>query len=100
MSDVQTGITSILEERGKVYGDYGTQNRLRADMMSLIKQSHKIKNNREMFLEHQYMIFDIINKLSRIAVSPDHIDSWADVEGYAKLIKEELLNNGKHDANK
>jgi len=28
-------------------------------------------------------IWDVVNKLSRLAVTPDHIDTWHDISVYA-----------------
>lgn len=35
-------------------------------------------------------ISKIVMKLSRIAVTPDHVDSWADIAGYAQLERDRL----------
>ena len=32
----------------------------------------------------------IMNKLARLLETPDHIDSWRDIEGYARLVREDL----------
>ena len=32
----------------------------------------------------------IVMKLSRLAISPDHVDSWTDIAGYARLVEIQL----------
>ena len=32
----------------------------------------------------------ILNKLTRIVKTPTHLDSWKDIEGYARLVREYL----------
>jgi len=83
-------IDETLEQRGSVYGDYDGGCRLRVDIMNLIRNRHKAVNGKAMPLIYEEYIRDIVNKLSRLATSPNHIDTWHDIAGYAKLTEEIL----------
>ena len=81
-------INDTLSEREAIYGDYSSGVKLREDIMTLIKTEFKNSHGgQEMQLVHQGYIFDIVTKLRRIAVSPDHLDSWHDLQGYARLVE-------------
>ncbi len=79
-------VDSVLEERNEVYGDYSGGCQFRVTIMKVIRRRYKEVNNRDMSLIEEHILFDIVNKLSRLAVSPFHKDSWMDFQGYAKLI--------------
>ena len=53
-------------------------------------------NKIQMLPLHEHYIRDIVNKLSRIAVTPNHIDSWRDISGYAALIADVLEKEKNH----
>ena len=78
-------VEETLKERGAAYGDYATGVDARAKMLAVMEAVHKQENGVEMSDLHKGMIWDILNKLCRIAVTPDHIDSWHDIQGYANL---------------
>ena len=67
---------------------------IKSNIAERYRQVHRI----EMSPFDTVCIFDIVNKLSRIAVTPEHIDSWKDVVGYATRILEML--EGDENANK
>lgn len=83
-------IEDTLAQRGAVYGDYKGGSELRAYIMEIITNRHKKVNGYEMSKLHQIYIFDIVNKLSRLSTTPDHLDTWHDIVGYAKLVEETL----------
>ena len=89
-------INKILKERGNNYGDYKGGSQFRVNIMNLIKQRHIDANNKPLDPLYEVYIFDIINKLSRLAATPTHLDSWVDIAGYATLISKEV----KKDADK
>lgn len=96
MSGSQVDLT--LAERGNNYGDYKGGVRLRTAMMKLILVRYKTIHGHEMDDQDADYIRDIVNKLSRLAATPDHIDSWHDIQGYAKLA--ETIHKENQDANK
>ena len=90
-------IQETLDERGTNYGSYEVGTQLRADIMELIKQSYRTNNNSEMPAFYQVAILDIVNKLSRLAATPNHLDSYHDISGYATLVENYLkkTNTGR-----
>lgn len=59
-------------------------------MLELILERHVQANGHEMDPFYQMMITDLVNKISRLAVSPDHMDTIHDIGGYAILYEEVL----------
>ena len=83
-------IEDTLKERGDVYGDYEGGSELRASIMDIIEARHFMVNGKGMSKLHSIYIFDIVNKLSRLSVTPTHKDTWHDIAGYAKLVEDTL----------
>jgi hypothetical protein len=83
MSDVN----DTLKQRGEVYGDYKGGSALRAIIMDAIESRYEATHGKPMELIHKAYIYDIVNKLSRLAVTPDHEDTWLDIAGYATLVR-------------
>ena len=82
-----------IKERAEIYGEYRKGCTVRVKILNIIKDSyyyHHGNNMPELYLEYFH---DIINKLSRLAVTPDHKDSWHDIAGYATRI-EEFIEEG------
>lgn len=88
-------VNNTLEERGKVYGDYKGGIEFRTSMKHLIYARFKEVRGRDMTITEQEYFSDTIMKLSRLAVSPTHVDSWHDLAGYAILMEEALDDNSK-----
>lgn len=114
---MQKELETTLKERKSDYGDYRGGSALRAHLMSIIKDRHKAVHRSTMAPLYEIYIFDIVNKISRLAVSPTHEDSWLDIQGYSKRALEaireekarckevesdylERLKKDKKDANK
>lgn len=85
-----SSVKETLESRGETYGDYKGGSEFRAIMMKAVNDRFQQVHGHKMPGVEQIYIFDIINKLSRLAVTPNHIDSWHDIQGYAKLVEEAL----------
>lgn len=83
-------VNETLKERGAVYGDYKGGSEFRADVMQLITHRYAEINCKLLDALHMVYIYDIVNKLSRLAATPDHIDTWHDIAGYATLVEEAL----------
>ena len=81
-------VDETLKERGANYGDYLSGVQDRAAIMNTLIQAHSKAHQSIMSAEAQGMLWDIVNKLCRLAITPDHIDSWHDIQGYAKLAEE------------
>jgi hypothetical protein len=90
-----TTTDQVLEERGNVYGDFYEGIELEANLLEAIKGRYQKHHGESMHPIHATYISKIVMKLSRLAVSPDHIDSWTDIAGYARLVELRLkeINN-------
>jgi len=53
--------------------------------MDAIKDRHQEVHGRVMPILDEARLYDIVLKLTRLAVSPRHLDSWHDLVGYATL---------------
>ena len=84
-------IKSTQESRQSIYGDYKGGARLRAQIMeSILERYNKIHGPCRMPVLLESYIWDVVNKLTRIAVTPTHIDSWHDLSSYANLVEKAL----------
>jgi hypothetical protein len=69
--------TDILDERGKDYGD-PVVNHARIAELWTAYLGHDVT-------AHQVAICFILAKISRLAQSPGHLDSYVDIDGYARI---------------
>ena len=89
-------INKILQERGDNYGDFITQAYLSQQLKALVVKGENWGDMRPFQAEAMSMI---IHKIARIINGdPDYVDSWRDVEGYAKLVAD-ILESHKTDPN-
>jgi hypothetical protein len=87
-------VDSILGNRGPIYGDYTDQIELRNSLMMLMAEAHYAHSGKVLGpAEHQYL-WDILNKLTRVAATPNHLDTWQDIAGYATLIVKSINKRG------
>ena len=78
----------VLKERASVYGDFTDGSTLEAALIELLEFNH-MRQHKKALTELERIFFSkIIMKLSRLSVTPDHIDSWTDIAGYARLIEQ------------
>lgn len=77
-----TGMMNILDEakaavadRGKNYGDVYTNHERIATMWTVLL-GHEVK-------AEQVAMMMVALKLARLVETPDHMDSWVDIAGYA-----------------
>lgn len=94
MSTKESKLDKTLSQRGPIYGPYGDQIKVRRDLLEVMKKAYKKQNGKRMPKVYREYIWDLVNKMSRIATSPNHIDSWHDIQGYAKLVENDLVNTG------
>ena len=83
-------LDEILEDRGLIYGDFGEGIKTEVAIMSLIETRYSEFHGKQMPMLYKTWISKYAMKLSRLAVSPMHIDSHRDIGGYAELICIEL----------
>ena len=81
-------VDETLEERGTVYGDYAGGLKFRHAVLDLIYARYIEVHNDNMPNKEKDYFVDVVGKISRLAVSPAHEDSWLDVAGYSLLVKE------------
>lgn len=91
-------IKETIKNRQSLYGDYTRMCGLRSAIINGIKFEYFKHHGVSMLESDVLCIVDIVNKLCRLAVSPDHIDTWHDIAGYAIIIEKyhkEKLNADK-----
>lgn len=93
-----SNVNETLKERGKVYGDYKGGSFFRSVVMRAIIARYKEVNHGGMPDIYMVYLYDIVNKLSRLASTPDHIDTWHDIAGYAMLVEEALKKDKEQEA--
>lgn len=91
-------VNETLKERGKVYGDYKGGSFFRAVVSRAIIARYAEVNHGGMPDIYLVYLYDIVNKLSRLAATPDHIDTWHDIAGYATLVEEALKKEKEQEA--
>ena len=79
---------SILEERGKRYGDFKNH----AKITQRIKEVYQDYGNWDNLTDSQREALEMIaHKIGRIINGdPNYADSWKDISGYAELVVKEL----------
>jgi len=85
-----TKIDSTLDERGKKYGEFkdhaALSQQFKLAMQSAGQHWYRLDDDMREALEMiQHKIARIING------DPTHIDSWHDIQGYARLIEHRLI---------
>ena len=87
MAMKEEDIEETLEQRGKTYGDWKVQAQITEDIISAINY-----NNEQDIEPYKYQALCMIaSKIARIVNGDsNHIDSWRDIEGYARLVRKEL----------
>ena len=86
---METGeVNKTLESRGEAYGDYGVGTAEFGKIMASLKTIYMAKTGYPPSEAEFLPIFYIVMKLVRIAATPNHIDSWHDIQGYAKLAED------------
>lgn len=92
---MEAKLEETLKDRGSIYGDFGRGSKGFGVIMDEIRGMYFCANGRDMEATDQIALQYIVMKLIRLAVTPSHLDSWHDIQGYAKL-SEEMY----HDKNK
>ena len=81
-------IVNTLQERGNVYGDFDVGTESFAKILSALKDIHLNTHGYAMSDKDSIPVIYIIMKLVRLGSSPKHIDTWHDIQGYAKLTED------------
>lgn len=86
-------IEATLQQRHETYGDYATQARIAQQLKGIM---HDTRNWESMTYAQRESLDMVAMKISRILNGdPDHIDSWHDIVGYAKLAENQLNANNQ-----
>jgi len=83
-----------LNDRGLTYGPYREGIVIRESILEVILDGYLNHHGEPMPWIYKQFVWDIANKLSRIAVCPTHMDTWHDISGYAQLIEASLKDEG------
>lgn len=81
-------LNTTLSQRGAIYGDYEEGSQFIADVMGSMETIRKRQGHLPLTEENRVHLNYILLKLTRIMITPDHVDSWHDLAGYAKLTEE------------
>ena len=89
-------LNTTLSQRGAIYGDYEEGSQFIASIMGEMEAARKRQGYLPLTEENRVHINYILLKLTRIMITPNHVDSWHDLAGYAKLTEEvyEKRNGG------
>ena len=86
-------IEATLEERGSTYGEWKGQAAI-TDSLTGIIDAHECLSGAELEPYKRQALFMISSKIARIVNGDsNHVDSWRDIEGYARLVRRELEND-------
>jgi len=81
-------IEETLKDRGSNYGSFSANVEAIASIMDTLDCLREDKANAKLTsMEHAHLKYIVI-KLVRLGATPDHCDSWHDLQGYAKLSEE------------
>lgn len=80
-------LDEILADRGKTYGEFDHNARLSQELKDIGKSHCKVI----LPAIHAEALDMIFLKISRILTGdPNHVDSWDDIAGYAKLVADHV----------
>jgi len=81
-------VNDTLQQRHKTYGEYATQARIAQQLKDVM---HDTTNWHILTYAQRESLDMIAAKISRILNGdPDHIDSWHDIGGYARLVEDRI----------
>lgn len=81
-------LNNTLSQRGAVYGDYEEGSLFIANTLQEMEKARRNQGYLPLTEENRVHINYVLLKLTRIMITPDHVDSWHDLAGYAKLTEE------------
>ena len=93
MEHKTTNVDAILAERAHSYGRYGAGVECRARILNALNEKHIETQGTDLPEGLRIMFGDVVLKLMRIASDPNHQDSYIDLAGYAKIIKEYTVDS-------
>ncbi len=89
-------VDKTLKERGNNYGSYGANVEAISTIMDALDGVKVDKDGRRLTtIERTHLQYQVI-KLVRLGATPEHVDSWHDIQGYANL-SEKYFKGLKND---
>lgn len=84
-------VSKLLEERGSRYGDFTAH----AEITQALKQTmYAVEQYQDLPPYMQEALEMVAHKIGRILNGdPYYLDSWDDIQGYIKLVTDELRRN-------
>lgn len=91
--NISTGVHETLADRGRRYGSFANH----AHIAMNIKRQYATVPNFYLLKDDQRQALEVIaDKIARILNGdPNYTDNWHDIQGYAKLVEDRLLNENK-----
>lgn len=83
-------VDEVLSEREEVYGDFSYGTDLFAKISESIEDNYFFHTGEPMRTIDRVHLWYLLMKIVRLSVSPSHLDTWRDLEGYSKLIHNSL----------
>ena len=84
----------VILDRANMYGSYQDGVVARAEIMESIDKLYLLRHNKPMDFQAKAMYSDIVLKIMRSIQNPQDLDSWTDLEGYARLVKKVMIEKG------
>lgn len=87
-------VDETLKDRERIYGaSFLDQSQIAQSLKTIIRNS---PNWKRMRVDQRESLEMIATKISRICYGdPNEVDSWHDIQGYARLIERELIETAK-----
>ena len=83
-------LRDLLEERGELYGDSW---KLGGRLVAVF--ANWVANRWPGNSQYWHPVVMILVKVARLSASPEHIDTWRDIAGYAMMVVEHLEREAK-----
>ena len=93
-------IEDVLKDRGVQYGEF-EDNAYISQVLKVSIERHLIIHQKVLAPDQKEAIDMICHKIARIINgNPNYVDSWIDISGYATLVADRLVKEGKNDFNR
>lgn len=90
MTEENTNVDAVLEERGSRYGPFITHAAI-TQQLKQVANKHLHLRGKVLIADQQEALDMIFHKIGRIINGdPNYADSWIDIAGYAKLVADRL----------
>jgi len=89
---LMTNTKELISERRKTYGDFSMGVDLEACIMRSMENAYRVQTGSCMNDTARVGISKIVMKMSRLATSPFHKDTWDDIAGYAQLMSDHFCD--------